>query len=513
MIDKKSLKISDTEYYDNSIERIANEANNSNEYATKRLSPRELKQRFMLPVKMLREHFDALIDLLDGLDVDGKITAESILGLIHTGIPSLPTLYDLVKAFPEGKLPDAIFFEDGKTLRTLNEDFSKIQAWISAFESALGITINEGGKETLYRLVESGELSALLDMLGAYQKGEIKGGSSVWIGPNPPPDDSYDVWIDTDDNSGGAPVQSVNGKTGLVELTAEDVDADHAGTANKAVDAHNSSDEAHPDIRKQLDGLGRPPTKVSDLENDAGYLTQESDPTVPAWAKQPNKPSYTASDVGADPAGTASGAVATHNTATTAHNDIRLLIEGLAARLNALANSTDEDLDQMAEIVAYIKSNKSLIDSITTSKVNVTDIINNLTTNVSTKPLSAAQGVALKALIDSLSTAKLDADKLSEAVDAALAEAKASGAFDGKDGTSATHYWSGTTLTVTSASGTSSADLKGEKGDPGVYVGSGEMPEDCNIQIDPEGDAITIDSIVSAVIAALPVYDGSVMGV
>ena len=32
---------------------------------------------------------------------------------------------------------------------------------------------------------------------------------------------------------------------------------------------------------------------------------------------------------------------------------------------------------------------------------------------------------------------------------------------DGKDGTSVTHSWSGTTLTVTSASGTSSADLKG----------------------------------------------------
>ena len=35
----------------------------------------------------------------------------------------------------------------------------------------------------------------------------------------------------------------------------------------------------------------------------------------------------------------------------------------------------------------------------------------------------------------------------------------------GKDGVSATHEWNGTVLTVTSASGTSSADLKGEKGD------------------------------------------------
>ena len=43
------------------------------------------------------------------------------------------------------------------------------------------------------------------------------------------------------------------------------------------------------------------PSKVSDLTNDSGYLTSytEIDPTVPTWAKQSNKPSYTASEVGA----------------------------------------------------------------------------------------------------------------------------------------------------------------------------------------------------------------------
>ena len=52
-----------------------------------------------------------------------------------------------------------------------------------------------------------------------------------------------------------APVQSVNGKTGTVELTAEDV----------------------------------------------GAISNETDPTVPAWAKQPTKPTYTAAEVGALP--------------------------------------------------------------------------------------------------------------------------------------------------------------------------------------------------------------------
>lgn len=45
------------------------------------------------------------------------------------------------------------------------------------------------------------------------------------------------------------------------------------------------------------------PTKVSDLTNDSGYITgyTETDPTVPSWAKQASKPTYTASEVGALP--------------------------------------------------------------------------------------------------------------------------------------------------------------------------------------------------------------------
>lgn len=141
--------------------------------------------------------------------------------------------------------------------------------------------------------------------------------------------------------------------------------------------------------------------KFSELSEE--MLTKESDPTVPAWAKEAQKPSYTASEVGADPSGTAVSQVAAHNTGADTHSDIRLLISGLTDRLNALADSDDTTLDQLSEVVAYIKSNRSLIEAITTSKVSVADIVNNLTTNVANKPLSAAQGVALKALIDAIS--------------------------------------------------------------------------------------------------------------
>lgn len=45
------------------------------------------------------------------------------------------------------------------------------------------------------------------------------------------------------------------------------------------------------------------PTKVSAFTNDVGYMTSyiETDPTVPQWAKAQNKPTYTASEVGALP--------------------------------------------------------------------------------------------------------------------------------------------------------------------------------------------------------------------
>ena len=65
---------------------------------------------------------------------------------------------------------------------------------------------------------------------------------------------------------------------------------------------HNTNAEAHSDIRERIDAI-TVPTKVSELENDSGYLTSytETDPTVPSWAKAETKPTYTADEVGARP--------------------------------------------------------------------------------------------------------------------------------------------------------------------------------------------------------------------
>lgn len=40
------------------------------------------------------------------------------------------------------------------------------------------------------------------------------------------------------------------------------------------------------------------PTKTSDLTNDSGFIAEETDPTVPAWAKASTKPSYNSGEIG-----------------------------------------------------------------------------------------------------------------------------------------------------------------------------------------------------------------------
>lgn len=212
---------------------------------------------------------------------------------------------------------------------------------------------------------------------------------------------------------------------------------------NKIAEAELSGEEVDLSGYAQKSEL---PTKVSELKNDVGYLTEHQDlsdyakktelPVVPVQSvngktgtvklsasdvgARPNTwmptaqdvgalpstytpPNQTSEQVGADPKGTAANAVSRHNTSDDAHNDIRLELKAISDRLTAFFDSDNQTLDELSEIVAYITSNKTLIDSITTSKVSVADIINNLTTNVINKPLSAAQGVVLKGLIDAVS--------------------------------------------------------------------------------------------------------------
>ena len=81
---------------------------------------------------------------------------------------------------------------------------------------------------------------------------------------------------------------------------------------------------------------------------------------------------------------------------------------------------------------------------------------------------------------------------------------------DGKDGVSVTHEWVGTTLSVTSASGTSSADLKGEKGEQGIQGAQGPKgdtgergPQGIQGEKGDKGDAFTYADFTAEQLAAL----------
>lgn len=78
------------------------------------------------------------------------------------------------------------------------------------------------------------------------------------------------------------------------------------------------------------------------------------------------------------------------------------ILYGYIQAIQTLLTSNDTDLDTVQEIVTYIKNNKSVLDTFSASKVNVSDIVDDLLSSVSGKPLSAKQGYLLKGYIDNI---------------------------------------------------------------------------------------------------------------
>lgn len=67
----------------------------------------------------------------------------------------------------------------------------------------------------------------------------------------------------------------------------------------------------------------------------------ETDPTVPDWAKASTKPSYTASEVGADASGTAEKLITTHDSSATAHSDIRTAVSTAQSKADSAYTLAD----------------------------------------------------------------------------------------------------------------------------------------------------------------------------
>lgn len=69
--------------------------------------------------------------------------------------------------------------------------------------------------------------------------------------------------------------------------------------------------------------------------------------------------------------------ISEHNESTTAHPDIRSLISNLTNKLNTFLDTDDESLDQISELITFIQNNRTLIEGITTSKVDKNQGIEN----------------------------------------------------------------------------------------------------------------------------------------
>lgn len=164
---------------------------------------------------------------------------------------------------------------------------------------------------------------------------------------------------------------------------------------NAAVKANNAAD----DLQQKLDSHHFVLTEDKDCANGV--------PSLDSSTKIPVNELYDATTSSKGITKLTDSVSSASTTTAATPNSVKKAYDAvteLKTKLNALADSDDTTLDQLSEIVAYIKSNRSLISSITTDKVSVSDIIDNLTSTDTNKPLSAKQGKALNDLITALTT-------------------------------------------------------------------------------------------------------------
>ncbi len=207
-------------------------------------------------------------------------------------------------------------------------------------------------------------------------------------------------------------IQSANRAIDNANSAAESADNAATNANDKATDLQNKLDSHHfvltedKDVADGVPGLDTntkiPSDKLYQATTTSKGITQltnsvTSNSISTAATANSVKTAY-------DKAVSVDGDLKSHNSSNNCHDDIRNLISALTTRLNTLADSDDTTLDQLSEIVAYIKNNKDLIDGITRNKVNVADIIDNLVSTAVNKPLSAKQGKILKDLIDGKSS-------------------------------------------------------------------------------------------------------------
>ncbi len=141
-----------------------------------------------------------------------------------------------------------------------------------------------------------------------------------------------------------------------------------------------------------MDSVPAVPTNVSAFTNDAGYLTDyaETDPTVPAWAKEANKPAYDYSEI----ANTPNIPTVPTNVSAFANNAGYITAEDIPAQVNADWNATTgvaqilnkptlfsgnyNDLTNKPTTVSTFTNDASYVSNAECANVNLCDLATSL---------------------------------------------------------------------------------------------------------------------------------------
>lgn len=147
---------------------------------------------------------------------------------------------------------------------------------------------------------------------------------------------------------------------------------------------------------------------VGDLD-----FVDSTDSTVPAWAKEPNKPTYTKSEVGLGNVDNTSDANKPVST----------------AQATAIADAKKAGTDAQSNLTTHT-NNKSNPHGVTKSQVGLSNVDNVKQYSISNPPIVAQDVAPTNTSVMWIDTSDNTSDDFSDAVNDVLAQAKANGEFD-----------------------------------------------------------------------------------
>lgn len=166
------------------------------------------------------------------------------------------------------------------------------------------------------------------------------------------------------------------------------------------------------------------PTQTSQLTNNSGYITgsdvpsNETDPTVPNWAKASTKPSYTASEVGALPDTTVIPSATSQLTNDSGYITSSAIPTNVSAYTNdvpyAVANSDGASLSTMAIPMGAVDSTSTAtvftasVDGITALKTGVCMMLSNHVVTSATGFTIEINGLGAKPVYSNMTNATRD---------------------------------------------------------------------------------------------------------